>query len=64
MAVTLVTPAGLPKVDFYDQVSVATGSRTVFIAGQVARGADGGRVCGGDIATQVEQCYPDVSAPP
>ncbi|MCA2218164.1 RidA family protein [Jidongwangia harbinensis] len=57
MAVTLVNPEGLPKVDIYRQVSVATGSRMVFIAGQVARDADGGRVGEGDLAAQVEQCY-------
>ncbi|MGW1143024.1 RidA family protein, partial [Streptomyces zhihengii] len=36
MAVTLMNPAGLPEIDVYRQVSVATGSRLVFVAGQVA----------------------------
>ena len=57
MAVALVNPEGLPKVDIYRQVSVATGSKLVFIAGQIARDADGGRVGEGDFAAQVEQCY-------
>ncbi|MFI6449993.1 RidA family protein [Streptosporangium amethystogenes] len=57
MAITLVNPEGLPKVDIYRQVSVATGSKLVFIAGQVARDADGGRVGEGDLAAQAEQCY-------
>lgn len=57
MAITLVNPEGLPKVDIYRQVSVATGSKLVFIAGQVARDTDGGRVGEGDFAAQVEQCY-------
>jgi enamine deaminase RidA (YjgF/YER057c/UK114 family) len=57
MAITLVNPEGLPKVDIYRQVSIATGSKLVFIAGQVARDADGGRVGEGDFAAQVEQCY-------
>lgn len=57
MAITLVNPEGLPKVDIYRQVSVASGSRLVFIAGQVARDADGGKVGEGDFAAQVEQCY-------
>lgn len=35
MAVTLVNPEGLPRIDVYHQVSVATGSRTVHVAGQV-----------------------------
>ena len=57
MAITLVNPERLPKVDIYKQVSVATGSKLVFIAGQVARDADGGKVGEGDFAAQVEQCY-------
>lgn len=57
MAITLVNPEGLPKVDVYRQVSIATGSKLVFIAGQVARDADGGKVGEGDFAAQLEQCY-------
>ncbi|WNV86312.1 RidA family protein [Umezawaea sp. Da 62-37] len=57
MTITLVNPAGLPQVDIYRQVSVASGSKLVFIAGQVARDADGGKVGEGDFAAQVEQCY-------
>lgn len=61
MAITLVNPEGLPKVDIYRQVSVATGSKLVFIAGQVARDADGGRVGEGDLAAQAEQCYLNIA---
>ena len=57
MPINLVNPAGLPQVDLYQQVSVATGSRLVFIAGQVARDAEGRKVGEGDFAAQVEQCY-------
>jgi enamine deaminase RidA (YjgF/YER057c/UK114 family) len=57
MAITLVNPEGLPKVDIYRQVSVATGSKLVFIAGQVARDSDGVGIGEGDLAAQVEQCY-------
>lgn len=60
MGITLVNPQGLPKVDVYRQVAVATGSKLVFIAGQVARNADGDRVGEGDLAAQVEQCYLNV----
>ncbi|MFD0268820.1 RidA family protein [Streptomyces sp. NPDC127106] len=60
MAITLVNPEGLPEVDAYRQVSVATGSKLVFIAGQVAWGADGVTVGEGDLAAQVEQCYSNV----
>lgn len=57
MAITLVDPTGLPKIDVYRQVSVATGSKLVFIAGQVAWDADGVTVGEGDLAAQVERCY-------
>src|SRR5687768_16987116 len=57
MSVTLVNPEGLPKPDVYRQLSVATGSKLVFLAGQVARDADGRPVGEGDFAAQVEQCY-------
>lgn len=57
MTINLVNPEGLPTVDIYRQVSIATGSKLVFIAGQIARDADGGKVGEGDLAAQVEQCY-------
>ncbi|MFI6576102.1 RidA family protein [Nocardiopsis sp. NPDC050513] len=55
--IALMDPEGLPKVDLYRQVSVATGSKLVFVAGQIARDADGNKVGEGDFAAQVEQCY-------
>jgi enamine deaminase RidA (YjgF/YER057c/UK114 family) len=55
MPIQLMNPDGLPKPDVYRQVAVATGSRLVFIAGQVARDADGSPVGAGDLAAQVEQ---------
>ncbi|GGL99933.1 MULTISPECIES: RidA family protein [Micromonospora] len=61
MAVTLVNPAGLPEVPVYRQVSVATGTRIVHVAGQVAGDADGRTVGEGDLAAQVEQCYLNVA---
>ncbi|MFD7653787.1 RidA family protein [Actinosynnema sp. NPDC059797] len=61
MAITLVNPDGLPEVDVYRQVSVATGSRLVFVAGQVAWDADGVAVGEGDLAAQVERCYLNVA---
>ncbi|MGW0787453.1 RidA family protein [Streptomyces sp. NPDC002911] len=51
MAITLVNPTGLPEIDIYHQVSVATGTKLVSIAGQVAWNSDG------DLAVQVEQAY-------
>ncbi|MFJ5262407.1 RidA family protein [Streptomyces sp. NPDC088387] len=61
MAITLVNPSGLPKIDVYRQVSVATGSKLVFVAGQVAWDADGVTVGEGDLAAQVEQCCLNVA---
>ncbi|GAA4888712.1 RidA family protein [Streptomyces coeruleoprunus] len=57
MTVTLINPDGLPKPEVYRQLSIATGSKLVFLAGQVARDADGRPVGEGDLAAQVEQCY-------
>ncbi|MFI1281864.1 RidA family protein [Streptomyces sp. NBC_01310] len=61
MSVTLVNPEGLPKPDVYRQLSIATGSKLVFLAGQVARDADGRPVGEGDLAAQVEQCYRNIN---
>ncbi|MGW1617979.1 RidA family protein [Streptomyces sp. NPDC002172] len=61
MAITLVNPSGLPKIDVYRQVSIASGSKLVFVAGQVAWDADGVTVGEGDLAAQVEQCYLNIA---
>ncbi|WP_367318250.1 RidA family protein [Streptomyces sp. HUAS ZL42] len=61
MPITLVNPSGLPKIDAYQQVSISTGSKLVFIAGQVAWDADGVTVGEGDLATQVERCYLNIA---
>ncbi|MFF0105705.1 RidA family protein [Streptomyces hirsutus] len=61
MAITLVNPEGLPEIDAYRQVAIASGSRMVFIAGQVAWDAAGVTVGAGDLAAQVEQCYLNVA---
>ena len=61
MAIELFNPDGLPKPEPYRQVAVASGSRLVFMAGQVARTAEGEPVGGGDLAAQVEQAYLNVA---
>jgi enamine deaminase RidA (YjgF/YER057c/UK114 family) len=63
MAVTLLNPEGLPKppADVYRHVAIATGTRHVHIAGQIARDADGNRVATGDLAGQVEQAYRNIA---
>ncbi|MEU5903057.1 RidA family protein [Micromonospora sp. NPDC047527] len=60
MPITLINPEGLPTVATHQQVSIATGSKLVFLAGQVALGPDGSTVGVGDLAAQVEQCYLNV----
>ena len=61
MPVQLLNPEGLPQPDVYRQVAIASGSRTVYLAGQVARDADGAPVGEGDFAAQVEQAYLNVA---
>jgi enamine deaminase RidA (YjgF/YER057c/UK114 family) len=61
MPVELSNPDGLPKPEVYRQMAVATGSRTVYLSGQVARTAEGEPVGAGDLAAQVEQAYLNVA---
>ncbi|MGW6740651.1 RidA family protein [Streptomyces sp. NPDC055025] len=61
MPITLVNPTGLPEVPVYRQVAIASGSKLVFVAGQVSGDADGVTVGEGDLAAQVEQCYLNVA---
>jgi enamine deaminase RidA (YjgF/YER057c/UK114 family) len=59
--VELLNPPGIPAPEFYRQMAVTTGTRTVYLAGQVARTADGTPVGGGDFAAQVEQAYVNIA---
>jgi enamine deaminase RidA (YjgF/YER057c/UK114 family) len=61
MTVTLITPDGLPHPGLYHQAAIASGSRIVFLAGQVAVDEAGQHVGAGDLAAQVEQCYRNVA---
>jgi enamine deaminase RidA (YjgF/YER057c/UK114 family) len=61
MTVEMLNPDGLVKPDAYRQVAIATGSRIVFLAGQVARDADGNQVGAGDLAAQTEQALRNVN---
>jgi enamine deaminase RidA (YjgF/YER057c/UK114 family) len=60
MTVELLNPPGIPAPEFYRQMAVTSGSRTVYLAGQVARTADGTPVGAGDLAAQVAQAYVNV----
>ncbi|WP_111766820.1 RidA family protein [Nakamurella deserti] len=62
MPIELIHPEALPRSEIYHQVAVATGGRTVYLAGQVARTATGEPVGAGDLATQVEQACLNVAA--
>lgn len=55
MPVKTFSPDGLLQPVPYHHVSVATGTRHVHIAGQIARDADGAHVATGDLTGQVEQ---------
>lgn len=63
MPVTLINPDGLPTppADAYRHVAIATGTRHVHVAGQIARDADGRPVAPGDLAGQVAQAYRNVA---
>ena len=52
MPIELIHPGTLPQSEIYHQVAVATGSRTVYLAGQVARTATGEPVGAGDLAAR------------
>ncbi|MBL5972415.1 MAG: RidA family protein [Candidatus Leucobacter sulfamidivorax] len=62
MSVQLLNPPALPQPEVYAQLSIAEGSRLVFVSGQVARDAAGAPVGGGDLAAQAEQAYANVHA--
>ena len=62
MPTVMINPDTLPVVDVYHQVAVATGTKLVFVAGQVSWDADGTTIGAGDLAAQVEQSYVNVHA--
>ena len=61
MSIQLVNPDGLPVPEVYAQLAVASGARTVYLSGQVARDAHGEPVGADDLAAQVEQAYANVA---
>src|SRR6185503_2214345 len=60
MAHELINPDGLPVPESYTHVVVATGTKTVYVAGQVAEDADGNLVAPGDLAGQARQAFANV----
>jgi enamine deaminase RidA (YjgF/YER057c/UK114 family) len=61
MPVSLIDPENLHSVPLYHHVAVATGSRQVHIAGQVAWDHEGHLVAPGDLTGQVVQVYRNVA---
>ncbi|MFI6742815.1 RidA family protein [Nonomuraea sp. NPDC050451] len=61
MAVSLINPDKHVRVPIYHHVAVATGSRQVHIAGQVAWDENGELVAPGDLTGQVAQVYRNVA---
>jgi enamine deaminase RidA (YjgF/YER057c/UK114 family) len=61
LPVELSNPDGLYQPTSYVHVGVASGTRMVFLAGQVARNAAGELVGPGDLAAQTEQAYLNVA---
>ena len=60
MTLELINPEVLPTPESYTQVVAATGSRLVFVAGQVADDAQGSLVGPGDLAAQARQAFANV----
>jgi enamine deaminase RidA (YjgF/YER057c/UK114 family) len=52
----------LPEPQGFVHVGIATGSRVVFLAGQVAQDGEGELVGAGDLAAQMEQAIMNVAA--
>ena len=60
MTLELINPEELPTPASYTHVIAATGSRFVFVAGQVADDAEGKLVGPGDLAAQARQAFSNV----
>lgn len=60
MAVSLINPEGHVQVPIYHHVAVATGSRQVFLAGQVAWD-ETGELVSDDLSGQVAQVYRNIA---
>lgn len=60
MTIQLINPDELPTPESYTHVVAATGSRLVFVAGQVADDTQGNLVGAGDLAAQARQAFANV----
>ena len=67
MTLKCINPDGISTPQTYSHVIVATGSRMVFIAGQVAEDSQGNLVGRSDMAAQARQVFANIGralAPP
>jgi enamine deaminase RidA (YjgF/YER057c/UK114 family) len=60
VALERINPEGLATPETYTHVIVASGTRLVFVAGQVAEDAEGNLVGPGDLAVQARQAFANV----
>jgi enamine deaminase RidA (YjgF/YER057c/UK114 family) len=62
MPVKKINIPTLPEPQGFTHIAVASGSRVVFLAGQVSQDSDGNVVGEGDLAAQMEQAMLNVAA--
>lgn len=62
MPVELSNVPGRAEPEAFVHVGVATGSRTVYVSGQVSQDAEGATVAKGDLAGQAEQALLNVAS--
>ena len=60
MGIQLIDPDDLSKNESYSQIAIASGSRIIFVAGQVAESAEGELVGEGDFSAQARQAFANV----
>jgi len=61
MALEHILPDGLVNMRSFTQVVAATGSKTIYISGQVAWDVEGGIVGEGDCAAQAKKAYENLA---
>jgi len=57
MTLELINPDGLPTPESYTHIASATGTRVVFVAGQLSEDEAGNLVGRGDFAAQARQAF-------
>jgi enamine deaminase RidA (YjgF/YER057c/UK114 family) len=57
MSLEIVQPDGLDRPETYSHVVIGSGSRLVFVAGQMSDDADGNLIHAGDLAAQAGQVF-------